>query len=176
MDTFLHKTKRNSSNSYNYFTLAPTIIISTQAHPFSPSWHKIQKWVEATCFIPRVKCTILAVPLGFDTQNLTQLLLQPFSADSWLKPYPLVNVFSIVTSLGQWLPMQTKIKVLASQMEAPQARRLFLRWFWQRRKEMANPIPTKAFLQPSPEAAMLFAPFGCTHPPPSVQHFLLAQI
>ena len=30
---------------------------------------------------------------------------------------------------------------------------------------MAHPVPTKAFLQPSPEAAMLFAPFGYTHPP-----------
>jgi len=30
---------------------------------------------------------------------------------------------------------------------------------------MANLVPTKIFLQPSPEAATLFAPFGCTHPP-----------
>jgi len=30
---------------------------------------------------------------------------------------------------------------------------------------MAHPVPTMAFLQPSPEAAMLFVPFGCTHSP-----------
>ena len=40
---------------------------------------------------------------------------------------------------------------------------------------MAHPIPPMAFLQPSPEVAMLFAPFGCTHPPPPVLPFLLAQ-
>jgi len=40
---------------------------------------------------------------------------------------------------------------------------------------MAYPVPTKAFLQSSPEAAMLFAPFGCTHPPLPVTPFLLAQ-
>ena len=40
---------------------------------------------------------------------------------------------------------------------------------------MAHPVPTKPFLQPSTEAAMLFAPFGCTHPPPPVPPFLLAQ-
>ena len=40
---------------------------------------------------------------------------------------------------------------------------------------MAHPVPTKAFLQPSPEAAMLFAPFGCTHSPSPAPPFLLAQ-
>ena len=42
-------------------------------------------------------------------------------------------------------------------------------------REMDHPVPTKAFLQPSPEAAMLFAPFVCTHPPPPVSPFVLAQ-
>ena len=38
----------------------------------------------------------------------------------------------------------------------------------QRKREMAHPVPTKAFLKghASPEAAMLFVPFGCTQPPP----------
>ena len=40
---------------------------------------------------------------------------------------------------------------------------------------MALPVPTKSFLKTSPDAAMLFAPFGCTHPPPPVLPFLLAQ-
>ena len=40
---------------------------------------------------------------------------------------------------------------------------------------MAHPMPTKGFLQLSPEAVMLFAPFGWTHPPPPVQPFLLVQ-
>jgi len=38
---------------------------------------------------------------------------------------------------------------------------------------MAHPVPTKGFLQLSPEAAMLFAPFGCTHSPPPVLPCLL---
>jgi len=42
----------------------------------------------------------------------------------------------------------------------------FLSPFMQSRREMAHPVPTKAFLQSSPEAAMLFAPLGApTHLP-----------
>ena len=33
---------------------------------------------------------------------------------------------------------------------------------------MGHLVPTKAFLQPSSDVAMLFAPCGCTHPPPPV--------
>jgi len=31
---------------------------------------------------------------------------------------------------------------------------------------MVHPVPTKAFVNPSPDMAMLFAPFGHTYPPP----------
>ena len=31
--------------------------------------------------------------------------------------------------------------------------------------------PTKGLSQPSPDMAMQFAPFGCTHPPPPVLSF-----
>ena len=51
----------------------------------------------------------------------------------------------------------------------------FLSPFVQRRREMAHPVPTKGFLQPSPEAAMLFAPFRCTHPHSPIPPFLLKQ-
>ena len=40
---------------------------------------------------------------------------------------------------------------------------------------MALPVPTKSLLKTSPDTAMLFAPFGCTHPPPPVTPFLLTQ-
>ena len=40
---------------------------------------------------------------------------------------------------------------------------------------MALPVPTKSLLRTSPDAAMLFAPFGCTDPPPPVPPFLLTQ-
>ena len=40
---------------------------------------------------------------------------------------------------------------------------------------MAFPVPTKLLLKTSPDAATLFAPFGCTHPPPPVPPFLLTQ-
>ena len=51
----------------------------------------------------------------------------------------------------------------------------FVSPFVQRRREMAHPVLTKGFLQLSPEAAMLFIPFGCTHPTPPVLLFLLLQ-
>ena len=44
-----------------------------------------------------------------------------------------------------------------------------------KRIEMALPMPTKLLLKMSPDAAMLFAPFGCTHPLPPVPLFLLTQ-
>ena len=40
---------------------------------------------------------------------------------------------------------------------------------------MAHPVPTKVFPKLSPETAMLFEPFRCTHPPPPVPPFLLIQ-
>ena len=42
-------------------------------------------------------------------------------------------------------------------------------------KTMALPVLTKTFLLWSPDTAMLFAPFRCTHPPPPVLPFLLTQ-
>jgi len=44
-----------------------------------------------------------------------------------------------------------------------------------KRIEMALPVPTKSLLKMSPDAAKLFAPFGCTHPPPPVLPLLLTQ-
>jgi len=41
--------------------------------------------------------------------------------------------------------------------------------------EIALLVPTKAFLEPNPDTAMLFALFRCTHPPPPVLPFLLKQ-
>jgi len=40
---------------------------------------------------------------------------------------------------------------------------------------MAYPAPTKGFSQESQDTATLFAPFGCTHPPPPVPPFLLMK-
>jgi len=40
---------------------------------------------------------------------------------------------------------------------------------------MALPVPTRSLLKMSPDAAMLFAPFGSAHPPPPVPPFLLTQ-
>jgi len=42
-----------------------------------------------------------------------------------------------------------------------------------KRTEMDLPVPTKLLLETSPDVAMLFAPFACTHPPPSITPFLL---
>ena len=48
------------------------------------------------------------------------------------------------------------------------ARRQFSKPSHAKEERNGPPGATKAFLQPSPEAAMLFAPFGYTHPPPLV--------
>ena len=40
---------------------------------------------------------------------------------------------------------------------------------------MSLPVPTKSLLKTSLDAAMLFAPFWCTHPPPPILPFLLKQ-
>ena len=40
---------------------------------------------------------------------------------------------------------------------------------------MAYLVPAKAFLEPSSDMAMLFAPFGCTQPPPPAPPSLLTQ-
>ena len=40
---------------------------------------------------------------------------------------------------------------------------------------MVLPVPTKSLLKTSPDAAMLFAPFVYTLPPPPVLPFLLTQ-
>ena len=45
----------------------------------------------------------------------------------------------------------------------------------QRRRERAHPVPAKAFLHPSPEAAMLFTPFVCNHQNPPVPPILLVR-
>ena len=51
----------------------------------------------------------------------------------------------------------------------------FLTPFMPKSMEMALPVPNKTFLPWSPDTVMLFAPFGCTHPPPPVPPFLLSQ-
>ena len=43
------------------------------------------------------------------------------------------------------------------------------------KKDRNGPPSTKSLLRTSPDAAMLFAPFRCTHPPPLVPPFLLTQ-
>ena len=40
------------------------------------------------------------------------------------------------------------------------------------KKDRNGPVPTKSLLKMSPDAAMLFAPFRCTHPSPPVPPFL----
>jgi len=45
--------------------------------------------------------------LGFWLSKLHPTAL---AADSWFKPHPFINEFSIVMALSQWLPIQTKNK------------------------------------------------------------------
>ena len=56
---------------------------------------------------------------------------------------------------------QTLIKTSLPEIEAVQGERTtFLYQIVQRRREMANRVPTKGFSRPNPEAAMLSAPLG----------------
>jgi len=41
--------------------------------------------------------------------------------------------------------------------------------------EMTFPVPTTSFLETSPDATMMFAPFRYTHPPLPILPFLLKQ-
>ena len=52
---------------------------------------------------------------------------------------------------------------------------MFLTPFMPKRTEIALPVPTKLLPRTSPDAAMLFSPFGYTHPPPPGPPFLLTQ-
>ena len=54
-------------------------------------------------------------------------------------------------------------------------RDFFLSPITQRRRKMAHPVPTKAFLQPSPDTVLLFSPFGSTDPPLPDPPLLLMQ-
>ena len=51
----------------------------------------------------------------------------------------------------------------------------FLCPFVQQSRQMAHPALTRAFLQPAATATMHCQPERCTHPPPPVPPFLLAQ-
>ena len=51
----------------------------------------------------------------------------------------------------------------------------YLRPFVSKKREMAQPVPTKAFLQPAKAAAMCMAPRAETRPPLPIPPFLLAQ-
>ena len=94
----------------------------------------------------------------------------PSSADLLLKPHPLINKFSIVTALSQW----TRKSFTVRNGGPTRVEDYFLSPVMQRR-EMTHHVPTKAFLQPSPEAAMLSQPSVETCPPPPVPSFLLAE-
>ena len=61
-------------------------------------------------------------------------------------------------------------------MEALQGKTACSSPFMPKSTEMALPVLTKTFLQASPDMAMLFAPFGCTHPPSPVPPFLLSLL
>ena len=60
---------------------------------------------------------------GFQPPNSTQMLLQPSSTRTWLKPHPPINELAIVTALNQQLLAQTGINASPSEMGAVQGMR-----------------------------------------------------
>ena len=102
--------------------------------------------------------------------NFTDVSLQPSCAYSWLKPHPLSN-----NNHGSWpmaAPTEQEISFTARNGGPTRPEDHFLRPFMQRRREMANRMLTRGYLQLSPEAAMLLGPRVETHPPPPVPPFL----
>ena len=70
-----------------------------------------------------IKLTISPVLLGFQPPNFTQVLLQPSSTRSWLKPHPPINELAIVTALSRQPLAQTGINASPSEMGAVQGKR-----------------------------------------------------
>ena len=60
---------------------------------------------------------------GFQPPNSTQVLLQPSSTRSWLKPRPPINELAIVMALSQQPLTQTAINASPSEMGAVQGKR-----------------------------------------------------
>ena len=61
------------------------------------------------------------IPLGFDTQNFTQLPLQPSSANSGLKPHTLINELWLLAYDG--LACADLEKATLSEMESTQGKK-----------------------------------------------------
>ena len=81
---------------------------------------------------------------------------------------------------GQVLPTSKCLSRLktaySARNEVPkEAKEPYLRLFVSRKREMAKPVPTKAFLQPAKAAAMHMAPHAETRPPPPIPPFLLVK-
>ena len=70
-----------------------------------------------------IKLTISPVLSGFQPPNSTQVLLQPCSTCSWLKPHPPINELAIVTALSRQLLAQTGINASPSEMGTVQGKR-----------------------------------------------------
>ena len=94
-----------------------------------------------------IKLTISPVLSGFQPPNFTQVLLQPSSTCSWLKPHPPINELAIVMALS-WQPLVQTGKKLPHWKWVPcKARGLFSQLvLMHSRTAVAHPEPTKVFL------------------------------
>ena len=92
---------------------------------------------------------------------------------------PLENVLPPFRDFNPDLPKRRTVAYYSMpcmlEMEAQQTRQLLSNPIYAKSMQMALPVPTKTFLPHSPDTVMLFAPSGCTHPPPPVPPFLLSQ-
>ena len=61
------------------------------------------------------------------------------------------------------------------EMDALQARQLLSKSIYAKNDGKGPPSTNQDLSTRSPDTAMLFAPFRCTHPPPPVLPFLLTQ-
>jgi len=103
--------------------------------------------------------------VGFSAPELHTRLLQPSSTHLWLKAHPPINELAIVMVLGWQLLIQTEKKSFPIEDGCHVRWEDFLNLFVHKRTKVAHLMPTKVFLKPTSETAMLSAPFGCTHLP-----------
>ena len=90
-----------------------------------------------------------------------------------VRPHPPISK-RLVKSLRKCQPAVAEKRALNSGNGAhTRWDRWFLTPFLPKRIEMALPVPTSSLLKTNPDAAMLFAPFRCTHPLPLSRPFCM---
>ena len=122
-----------------------------------------------------LKHTLISVPWHCWGSKLLTQVVSAILGIHVIWPHPPINKLAI-KSPEKWQPAVAEKRATNAENGGPTRQdSYFLSPFMLKTTEMALPVPTKTFQSQSPDAHMLFAPSGCTHPPPPVPPFLLSQ-